>query len=45
MATHRFRGLPPDLFLDGKIVIDAMNYWEPVDGADPEHEEGHVPVA
>jgi 8-hydroxy-5-deazaflavin:NADPH oxidoreductase len=35
VPTHRFRELPPDLF-DGKIVIDAMNYWEPVDGADPE---------
>lgn len=33
VPAHRFRELPPDLF-DGKILIDAMNYWEPVDGAD-----------
>ena len=35
MPTHRFRELPPDLFA-GKILIDAMNYWEPVDGVDHE---------
>lgn len=35
VPTHRFRELPRDLFA-GKIVVDAMNYWEPVDGADPE---------
>jgi 8-hydroxy-5-deazaflavin:NADPH oxidoreductase len=35
VPTHRFRELPSDLF-DGKILVDAMNYWEPVDGADPE---------
>jgi hypothetical protein len=35
VPTHRFRELPRDLFA-GKIVIDAMNYWEPVDGDDPE---------
>jgi 8-hydroxy-5-deazaflavin:NADPH oxidoreductase len=35
VPTHRFRELPPDLFA-GKILIDAMNYWEPVDGDDPE---------
>jgi predicted dinucleotide-binding enzyme len=35
VPTHRFRELPPDLF-DGKILVDAMNYWEPVDGDDPE---------
>jgi predicted dinucleotide-binding enzyme len=35
VPTHRFRELPRDLF-EGKILIDAMNYWEPVDGADPE---------
>src|SRR6478672_10208890 len=34
VPTHRFRELPPDLFA-GKILIDAMNYWEPVDGIDP----------
>jgi 8-hydroxy-5-deazaflavin:NADPH oxidoreductase len=35
VPTHRFRELPRDLFA-GKIVIDAMNYWQPVDGDDPE---------
>jgi hypothetical protein len=35
VPTHRFRQLPSDLF-DGKIVIDAMNYWPDIDGNDPE---------
>jgi 8-hydroxy-5-deazaflavin:NADPH oxidoreductase len=35
VPTHRFRELPPDLFA-GKVLVDAMNYWEPVDGDDPE---------
>src|SRR3954451_14325818 len=35
VPTHRFRELPPELF-SGKILIDAMNYWQPVDGDDPE---------
>jgi len=35
VPTHRFRELPRDLFV-GKILIDAMNYWQPVDGDDPE---------
>ena len=35
VPTHRFRDLPHDVFA-GKILIDAMNYWEPVDGDDPE---------
>jgi 8-hydroxy-5-deazaflavin:NADPH oxidoreductase len=35
IPTHRFRELPRDLFA-GKILIDAMNYWEPVDGDDPQ---------
>src|SRR5438034_5013285 len=34
VPTHRFRELLPDLFA-GKILIDAMNYWQPVDGDDP----------
>src|SRR5207237_7961981 len=29
VPTHRFRELPSDLFA-GKILIDAMNSWEPV---------------
>ena len=35
VPTHRFRELPRDLFA-GKILVDAMNYWGPVDGEDPE---------
>jgi predicted dinucleotide-binding enzyme len=35
VPTHRFRELPRVLFA-GKIVIDAMNYWQPIDGADEE---------
>jgi predicted dinucleotide-binding enzyme len=35
VPTHRFRELAGDLFA-GKILIDAMNYWEPVDGDDPQ---------
>jgi len=34
LPMHRFRELPPDLF-DGKVVIDAMNYWPDTDGEDP----------
>ena len=35
VPTHRFRSLSPDLFA-GKVLIDAMNYWEPIDGVDDE---------
>lgn len=35
VPTHRFRELPRDLFA-GKILVDAMNYWQAVDGDDPE---------
>ena len=35
VPAHRFRELPGDLF-DGKVVIDAMNYWPDTDGDDPE---------
>ena len=35
VPTHRFRELRSDLFA-GKILVDAMNYWEPVDGVDDE---------
>jgi predicted dinucleotide-binding enzyme len=35
VPMHRFRELPGDLFA-GKILIDAMNYWEDIDGVDRE---------
>ena len=33
VPMHRFRELPGDLFA-GKILVDAMNYWEEIDGTD-----------
>ena len=35
VPMHRFRELPRDLFA-GKILVDAMNYWDEVDGVDEE---------
>jgi predicted dinucleotide-binding enzyme len=35
VPTHRFRELPRDLFA-GKVLVDLMNYWEPIDGVDAE---------
>jgi predicted dinucleotide-binding enzyme len=35
VPMHRFRELTRDLFA-GKILIDAMNYWEEIDGVDQE---------
>jgi predicted dinucleotide-binding enzyme len=35
VPMHRFRELPRDLFA-GKILVDAMNYWEETDGVDEE---------
>jgi predicted dinucleotide-binding enzyme len=35
LPVHRFRELRSDLF-DGKILVDAMNYWPDTDGEDPE---------
>jgi predicted dinucleotide-binding enzyme len=35
VPMHRFRELPRNLFAD-KILVDAMNYWEEVDGVDEE---------
>ena len=35
VPMHRFSELPRDLFA-GKILVDAMNYWEEVDGIDDE---------
>lgn len=39
LPLSRYRSLPPDLFV-GRIVVDAMNYWAPTDGALPEFERG-----
>ena len=33
VPMHRFRELPRDLFA-GKILVDAMNYWDEIDGVD-----------
>jgi predicted dinucleotide-binding enzyme len=33
IPIHRFRELRRDLFA-GKILVDAMNYWEEIDGVD-----------
>jgi predicted dinucleotide-binding enzyme len=33
IPMHRFRELPRDLFA-GKILVDAMNYWDEIDGVD-----------
>ena len=35
VPVHRFREIRSDLF-DGKILVDAMNYWPENDGEDPE---------
>jgi predicted dinucleotide-binding enzyme len=35
VPMHRFRTIPHDLFA-GKILVDAMNYWEEIDGVDEE---------
>lgn len=35
IPAHRFRDLPTDLF-NGKVLIDAMNFWPDTDGDDPE---------
>ncbi len=43
VPMHRFRELPDVLFA-GKILVDAMNYWEPVDGADAELAGGGTSV-
>jgi 8-hydroxy-5-deazaflavin:NADPH oxidoreductase len=49
IPIHRFAGLDPDL-LAGKLVIDSMNYWPPVDGVqamfeDPAHGSSEIVAA
>ena len=34
VPLHRFDSIDPAL-LDGKVVVDVMNYWEPIDGHQP----------
>jgi hypothetical protein len=38
IPLHRYRSLDPNLF-DGKVVIDAMNYWSLVDGVLPDFDD------
>src|SRR4051812_39343599 len=38
VPLHKYRTLPVDA-LAGKVVVDVMNYWAPIDGAIPEFEE------
>jgi predicted dinucleotide-binding enzyme len=37
IPMHRFRELRRDLFA-GKILVDAMNYWDEIDGVDKQFE-------
>jgi predicted dinucleotide-binding enzyme len=37
IPMHRFRDLRRDLFA-GKILVDAMNYWDEIDGVDEQFE-------
>ncbi|MBD7996856.1 NAD(P)-binding domain-containing protein [Arthrobacter sp. Sa2CUA1] len=39
VPLHRFRTLSPEA-LAGKTVIDAMNYWAPIDGTLADFEDG-----
>ncbi|GHG50467.1 hypothetical protein GCM10012320_19120 [Sinomonas cellulolyticus] len=39
LPLHKFRTVDPAA-LAGRVVIDAMNYWEPTDGAMPEMHAG-----
>lgn len=32
VPLHKYKSVPQDL-LEGKLVIDTMNYWPPIDGA------------
>jgi predicted dinucleotide-binding enzyme len=37
VPLHKYRSLDPNL-LSGKVVIDAMNYWAPIDGTQDDFE-------
>lgn len=37
VPLHKYRSLDPAL-LSGKVVVDAMNYWAPIDGTQEEFE-------
>ncbi|PRY64325.1 hypothetical protein B0I08_11332 [Glaciihabitans tibetensis] len=39
LPLHKYRSLDPALLV-GKIVIDAMNYWSPIDGTQDDFETG-----
>ena len=39
LPLHKYRSLDPAL-LAGKVVIDAMNYWSPIDGTQDDFEFG-----
>ena len=41
IPLHRFAGLDCSM-LDGKIVVDSMNYWAPTDGVQPMFEDGEL---
>ncbi|MGH1548016.1 NADPH-dependent F420 reductase [Leifsonia poae] len=41
IPLHRFAGLDRSM-LDGKIVVDSMNYWAPTDGVQPLFEDGEL---
>jgi 8-hydroxy-5-deazaflavin:NADPH oxidoreductase len=38
VPMHKFHDVDPSL-LDGRIVVDVMNYWEPIDGRVDELED------
>jgi predicted dinucleotide-binding enzyme len=38
IPMHRFASIDPAL-LEGRIVIDMMNHWEPIDGSLPQFED------
>jgi predicted dinucleotide-binding enzyme len=37
VPLHKYRSVDPEL-LRGKVVIDAMNYWAPIDGTQDDFE-------